>query len=138
SLICRPAGWNQNPAIRSSPRCSKITFRTAKKLGFRVCVSRRCIRSFVMSGNSLREFITAVKCTVLPTMTEEDTVNESRHTQKTMAERKAFALFTKTHMQTTVALETFVDAKELLRLCRAGRLYDIEKWITVGRNKTLL
>ena len=94
----------------------------------------------------MRESITAVKCTVLPTMTEEDTVNESRHTQKTMAERKAFALFTKTHMQTTVALETFVDAKELLRLCRAGRLYDIEKWITagkpldipVGRSKTLL
>ena len=49
-------------------------------------------------------------------------------------------------METTVAIETFVDTKELLRLCRAGRLYDIEKWITagkpldipVGRNKTLL
>ena len=25
------------------------------------------------------------------------------------------------------------DAKELLSLCRAGRLYDVEKWIAAGR-----
>lgn len=25
-------------------------------------------------------------------------------------------------------------AKELVRLCRAGRLYDIEKWIAAGRS----
>ena len=49
-------------------------------------------------------------------------------------------------MENTLAIETSVDTKELLRLCRAGRLYDIEKWITAGkpldipvkRNKTLL
>jgi hypothetical protein len=25
------------------------------------------------------------------------------------------------------------DAKELVQLCRAGRLYDIEKWIAAGK-----
>jgi len=99
-----------------------------------------------MSGDTLQEIITAVKCTVLPIMTEGDTVDETPGTAKTNGRTKGVRVVTKTCMETTVAIETSVDTKELLRLCRAGRLYDIEKWITagkpldipVGRNRTLL
>ena len=79
-------------------------------------------------------------------MTEGDTVDETPRTAKANGRTKGVRVVTKTCMETTVAIETSVDTKELLRLCRAGRLYDIEKWITagkpldilVGRNKTLL
>ena len=49
-------------------------------------------------------------------------------------------------MQKVVPTTTSEDAKELVRLCRTGRLYDVQKWIAEGkplevsarRKKTLL
>jgi hypothetical protein len=49
-------------------------------------------------------------------------------------------------MGTTTSIEASADSKELLALCRAGKLYEIDKWIAdgkrvdlpVGKNKTLL
>jgi hypothetical protein len=32
----------------------------------------------------------------------------------------------------TTPIEASVDSRELIRLCRAGRLYDVEKWIAAG------
>jgi hypothetical protein len=37
------------------------------------------------------------------------------------------------HVAVNSALNV-LEAEELLRLCRAGRLYDVEKWIAAGRS----